>query len=107
MEGNSVKPGDELLDRSSFGGQIGEDYFAARVAQERPQHRQRVRRFGRAEHFFAFLTAALPGEGNAVDQRRVDEQSLSAKHQDQRTPVRRTTRCATDRWPDLRVDRAL
>jgi hypothetical protein len=44
------------------------------LAKERRAQEQRVRRFGRAEHLFAFLAAALPRERDAVDERRVDEE---------------------------------
>ena len=48
------------------------------LAEERGADQQRVRRLGRAEHFLALLAAALPGEGDAVDERRVDEQRFHA-----------------------------
>src|SRR5205823_9312089 len=70
---------------------------AAGVPQERCEHRQRIRRLGGAEHFFALLATALTGEGNAVDERRVDEQGLSAKHHVQRTTVSGIARRARDR----------
>jgi len=41
--------------------------------------RQRQRRFGCAEDVLAFLTSALPREGSAFNQRRVDEERARAE----------------------------
>ena len=94
MEGSAIELADQILDAPSLGGEIGEHDLAARLTQERSQHRQRIRRLRRAEHLFALLAAPLAGEGDAVDERRVDEQGLSAKHHVQRTTVRGMARRA-------------
>ena len=84
----------EICDRAPLGGQIDEADVAPRVAQHRGEQRQRVGRLGRAEHLLALLAASLAGEGDAVHERRVDEQRLSDRAS-RRAPPSRESRGAS------------
>ena len=68
------------VNRETFGRRIDQAHVAAGLAQQRRGERERVRRLGRAENVLALLAAALAGEGDAVDERRVDEQRAATKH---------------------------
>ena len=68
------------VDRQPLGGRVDQPDVASGIAQQRGRKRERVRRLGRAEYVLALLAAALAREGDAVDERRVDEQRLPPEH---------------------------
>ena len=79
-EAVAFEPRDDLVDRQPLRGGVDQADIASGIAQQRASKRQRVRRLGRAEHVFALLAAALARKGDAVDQRRIDEQRLPSEH---------------------------
>ena len=80
LEALAIEAADQIFDRAALGGEIDQPDVAPRVAQHRGQQRQRVGRLGRAEDLLALLAAPLAGEGDAVDERRIDEQRLLSDH---------------------------
>ncbi len=71
---------DDLGRREVGGGHVDQAEVDAARAQQRRRDEQRVRGLRRAEDFLTLLTPALPGEADAVDRRRIDEQRLLAGH---------------------------
>jgi len=72
-EALSIQPLDDVVDVDSLGGRIDEADVRPDATEKRRGDGQRVRRLRGAEDVLAFLTAALPRERDAVDERRIDE----------------------------------
>jgi hypothetical protein len=79
-EAIGVKACDDIVDRQLRGGGVDNANVASIRTQQRREQRQRIRRLRRAEHVFALLAAALPREGDAVDERRIDEKRPLPEH---------------------------
>jgi hypothetical protein len=77
----ALETADQILCRAAFRGEIDEPHVAAGLAQQRREHRERVGRLGRAEHFLALLAAPLAREANPADEGRIHQERPRPDHQ--------------------------
>src|SRR6185369_5226121 len=69
-----LQPRGDIVYRDPFGRGVDQTDVTARVPKQRRRKRQRVGGLGGAEDVFALLAASLAREGDAVDERWIEEQ---------------------------------